>query len=321
MKRNVIISGDFTINEVNAVPETAKHTGKAQQRLEALRKAGVDTSCLFAMGEQLIRTSGDTAVSIPDDDPIFESISEGGYVPNYKLFRRWVMAQMFRNMREQKEHSSSLNAVIQRHGYEYQWRTLLEELRVQTKMDKHSDRECLFERKAWFNTAVAADMCDNYIAALHDYVWRLKSHRCKGELYKTVCRQHIFVSDLDSKVFNPLTRLARQIRAEYRTDELYRLVCEFNSLRHHFPHDVPMDKAFLEAYKGAGAYFTCKNLILFHGARFADAPTEKESIAHLKMKNSEYSNSREGWRLIGVMRQLITDSDISIEKKMSEWTK
>lgn len=273
------------------------------------------------MGEQLIRTTGNLAVPIPDDDPIFESISEGGYVPNYKLFRRWVMAQMFRNMREQKERSLSLNAVIQKHGYEYQWRTLLEELRVQTKMAKHLDRECLFERNSWFSTAVAADMCDKYLADLHDYVWRLKTRRCKGEPYKTVCRQNIFVSDLDSKVFNPLMRLAREIRTEYRTDQLYRLVCEFNSLRHHFQAETPMDKAFLEAYKGAGAYFTCKNLILFHGARFSEAPSEKESLDYLMSKNSEYSTSREGWRMIGVMRKLIADSGITIEQKMSEWTK
>ncbi len=321
MKRNVIISGEFTINEVKPTLNTAAHTDKAQQRLEALRKAGIDTSCLFAMGEQIIRASGGIAEQVPDDDPIFESIADGGYVPNYKLFRRWVMAQMFRNLRKQKEQSLSLNAVIQNHGYEYQWRTLVEELRVQSKMYKHSDHECFDERNKWFNASVAACMCDKYIADLRSYVAHLHTRRCKGEPYKTVCGRHIFVSDLDSSVFNPLVRLAKQIRQEYRIEHLCRLVADFNSLRHHFRANTPMDNRFLEAYKGAGAYFTCKNLILFHGARFRDAASEKESLAHLAKKNDAYSATRSGWRLVGVMRQLLADSGISIEQKMAEWAK
>lgn len=75
----------------------------ARERIEALRGAGVDVSCLFAMqgaeGGEYIASNKDGKLTILDDnDPIFGSIMAQGTVPNNRLFRRWVMAQMFHMM-------------------------------------------------------------------------------------------------------------------------------------------------------------------------------------------------------------------------------
>ncbi len=72
----------------------------AHERIEALRNAGVDVSCLFAMhganGGDYVASNKDGKLSILDDnDPIFDYILEKGTVPNRRLFRRFVMAQMF----------------------------------------------------------------------------------------------------------------------------------------------------------------------------------------------------------------------------------
>ena len=75
----------------------------ARERIEALRGAGVDVSCLFAMqgaeGGEYVASNKDGKLTILDDnDPIFGYIMAQGTVPNNRLFRRWVMAQMFHMM-------------------------------------------------------------------------------------------------------------------------------------------------------------------------------------------------------------------------------
>lgn len=57
MKRNVMISGEFTINEVanaNGVGQSKPNKKSAQARIEALKAAGVDVSNYFPMGEEMI---------------------------------------------------------------------------------------------------------------------------------------------------------------------------------------------------------------------------------------------------------------------------
>ena len=75
----------------------------AQDRIEALRNAGVDVSCLFAMrganGGECVASNKDGKLAILNvNDPLFSYIIEQGTVPNRRLFRRWVMAQMFHMM-------------------------------------------------------------------------------------------------------------------------------------------------------------------------------------------------------------------------------
>jgi hypothetical protein len=78
---------------------------------------------------------------------------------------------------------------------------------------------------------------------------------------------------------------------------------------------------WFDAYKGAGAYYTMKNIILFHEGRFRDSNgrflSKQASLDYLEAKAEEYSH--EGWRLFGVMRKLIKDAGININKKRQEW--
>jgi hypothetical protein len=99
--------------------------------------------------------------------------------------------------------------------------------------------------------------------------------------------------------------------------QLYKAVAAFNRDRHNLRWQTKQSKAFTDAYKGSGAYFTMKNLILFHGARFNGCTTAKQSLA--RMEN--LASNLEGWELLGAMKQLIKDSGISVEKKIAEWKK
>ena len=148
MKQIVTITGEnlnIVTNNVEATAATGKKT-KAQMRLEALKAAGVDTSKYFPLGDdQLIKIENGAAVPVDMDDATIDAVGkqivEGGYVSNWKLFRRWVMSQMFHILRDMEKDGKSFNEVLQHKGYEYQWRMLENELYAQMKMCDHKDYE------------------------------------------------------------------------------------------------------------------------------------------------------------------------------------
>lgn len=141
MKQIVTITGEnlnIVTNNVEDIAATGKKT-KAQMRLEALKAAGVDVSKYFPLGDdQLIKIENGAAVPVDMDDATIDAVGkqivEGGYVSNWKLFRRWVMSQMFHMLQDMDKNGRTFNEVLQHNGYEYQWRMLENELYAQMKM-------------------------------------------------------------------------------------------------------------------------------------------------------------------------------------------
>lgn len=345
MKQIVTITGEnlnIVTNNVEATAATGKKT-KAQMRLEALKAAGVDVSKYFPLGdEQLIKIENGAAVPVDMDDATIDAVGkqivEGGYVSNWKLFRRWVMSQMFHMLRDMNRYGYSFNEVLQHEGYEYQWRMLENELYAQMKMCDHKDFENTKARYRWFNGCVAHDMAIDYISKLRKYVddnliYKVKKdahgnvkktykHTCKGNPYVRLQNEDIFVADLEKKVYAPLGRLARKMYDSYTYKEVYDAVHEFNKTRKHLAWDTKQADAFINAYKGSGAYYTMRNLIMFHGARFwknGRKMSEANSLKELESKAKLYDE--QGWRMLGVLKQLINDNNISVQGKILEWKK
>lgn len=344
MKQIVTITGENLNIVTNNVEDTAatKKT-KAQMRLEALKAAGVDVSKYFPLGDdQLIKIENGAAVPVDMDDATIDAVGkqivEGGYVSNWKLFRRWVMSQMFHMLRDMEKDGKSFNEVLQRKGYEYQWRMLENELYAQMKMCDHNDYENLKARNRWFNGCVAHDMAIDYISKLRSYIddkciYTVKKdkdgnekktykHTCKGNPYIRLQNKNIFVADLERKVYTPLRDLANKMGAVPTYKELYDAVREFNKKRKHLAWDTKQSEAFIHAYKGSGSYYTMRNLIMFHGARFlknARKMSEANSLKEIESKAKLYDE--EGWKMLGVLKQLIKDSGINIQGKILEWKK
>ena len=98
MKQIVTITGENLKVVANNVEVDAAGAGKktkAQMRLEALKAAGVDVSKYFPLGDdKLIKIENGAAVPVDMDDATIDAVGkqivEGGYVSNWKLFRRWV---------------------------------------------------------------------------------------------------------------------------------------------------------------------------------------------------------------------------------------
>ena len=328
MKRKVMISGDFTLDEVQDEKSNATSGGivikskKASDRIEALKAAGIDVSNLFAMGdEMLVRVVDGVPSQVSDDDPIFNSIVSVGTIPDRRLFRRWVMSQMFHILRSMGPYRErTFVDVVQDFGYEYQWKMLEEELRVQAKLAKE-DGENFQERNRWFNEKVVAGMMKDYIEKLHKYVDGLKVKHCKGVPYKTIKGTDIFCVDINAKVFCPLNNLIDKLDSIHGDAKgLYFNVRSFNQNRVRLAHGTNQSKAFIDAYKGSGAFYTMKNLILFHGCKFRNKGKFMSKDASMAKLHIEAS-SNEGWQMLGVMKKLIEDNGISINGKLEEWKK
>ena len=312
---------DVAIN----LPKTAK------DRIEALKKAGKDVSNLFAMqgafGGECIASNKNGKLSILDDnDPIFDCIIEQGTVSNRRLYRRWVMGQMFHMMSYSPSRSKEplgFTSMIHRLGYSYQWKMLMNELHAQMKMEG-KDAANFSDRNRWFNAKVVAAMANDYIVLLKKRVDGLKVRNCKGIPYKRISNRNIFVSDLEGKLFYPLSVALQRINWAKNASQLYKAAKEFNGMRIIMPYDTPQSKAWIDAYKGSGAFFTMQNLIRFHNCVAFDDEGNRldkyQSLSFISAKAEAYKNGQ-GWRLFAVLKKMLDDNNINIKKKMAEWRK
>lgn len=316
-------------------PEENKLPKKASERIEALREAGVDVSNFFSVmgangGEFVARNDANGMVLLGDDDPIYEAILKGGDVYNWKLARRWVMAQMFRMLAAEGamrygEYKNSITAQIRRKGYDYMWKQMEDELYAQYKMQKNGDEANFADRNRWFNKDVVCAMLEDYRYQLHLHIKHvLKVKKCKGVPYKNVCGENVFVEDIQKKVFAPIEEVKRRVMSCNDAFRLYNIVKNFNRFTLRTRGWNPKQCAqWIDAYKGAGAFFCLQNLIRYHKCRFSDDNgkvfSKNESYAMLLVYTQEYKY--EGWRMIGLLRQFLKDNNIDINQKMQEWRK
>lgn len=344
MKQTVTITGEnlnVVMNNTAITPSIAKGKTKAQLRIEALKAAGVDTSNYFTLGdEQVVKAVDGAIIAVTDDiqtiDAIGKKIVEGGYISNWSLFRRWVMAQMFHYLRYMEIKGSNFNQLLQRHGYEYQWKMLERELYAQVKMERHNDKDNFRMRNMWFDGQTACAMATDYVLKLQNYIEenlmyrttasgiKKSKHTCKGHAYIRLQGKNIFVSDLRLKLYAPLIAMAQRMKNATSITTLYNVVCQFNRTRKHLCFSTKQATAFIDAYKGSGAYFTMRNLIMFHGARFYNGNnmlSKENSLRELEAKAAYCLDEYEPWRMLGVLKKLIKDSNISLQGKIDEWKK
>lgn len=317
-------TGDFHhVNSQSNSNTTSPKNMKAEAKIEALRKAGVNVDNLFSMkganGQETIARLVDGNLEIVEDnDPIYAAIINGATVPNSQLFRRWVMAQVFHMLA-----TGNFTRALQRKGYAYQWKMLVDELEAQAKMWIRGDIENFNQRNRYFDKERVAATAEDYINRLNDHINSLPRKLCKRVPYIRLKGKNVFQEDIKNKIIQPLATMVFRMRTAKDPQELHKQTVIFSQLvkKTWTAYDIPMAAAFKDSYKGAGAYFTMRNMILFHGAKFrADNGrflTQKQSLAALEDKAEEYKD--EGWRLFGVMKKLIADSHIDIVKKIREW--
>lgn len=255
------------------------------------------------------------------NDPILNSIIKDGYVRNTRLHRRFVMAQMFADLNYvsyDKKYSGYNDCIKRRYGYDYTFKMMLEELRVLSKLEER-DTETFVERSHFFTKEVVVETMEDYMIKLKAHINALPSKNCKGVPYKRIKGVNIFNADIDKKIYAPLMRdIGKMIVAKnYKT--MYITLSAFMKKMIRLPYDTPKSKAWFDAYKGSGAYYTLKNLIMFHNCKvFLDyyPLTTEESMVVLKNRLDEYKG--EGWRMFALMKKVIKDNGINTKTHIAE---
>lgn len=328
---------------------------KAQERIEKMREAGIDVSKFFAMNdangnETQVRAIVNGGIRIlPEDDVVVKSIIGGGTLLSSHLFKQHVLARMlkmltpydYRGYRmngdyyDLSEYTKNLRLM----GYDYQWRMLCDEFYRQAKMIAHGDIKSFTEDSQWYNKELAITMIEDYIIQLNKLVSTLRVKRHRGRAYVQLKQGkkvpfegkesrvgYIYVDELD-KLYNTykLIRNALVLADDMRTttnlviDFYNRMVPLRFAPSHHKPNtpyfEAKQCAAWVDAYKGYGAYFSMQNLILFHGCTFY-GKTKDESIQFL---NECIAYGAEGYWMLGALRNMLKTNNFDIAGKREEW--
>ena len=285
----------------------------AENRKLTLEVSGLSTdsfvSLKLANGEEVQVNGGELIKALGNN------VNVGGNIANEKLYRRWVMAQWFR----QYNSKAGYAATVAKLPVSYQWKMISEELKVLAKLEK-TDVGYFNERSTFFNIEIISGILNEYLSQLTKTVDHLKVKKCKKVPYVHVGGQDIFVDDLNRKLYTPL----RQAISKFETAQDYTAasrafeVLKRNHLQKYHLYRKNAFSSFLDAYKGAGAYYTLQNMVLYHNCALTEYTSDMKPVKtytgtaayeFMKSKLDEYRG--EGWRWTGVLRQCIKDNNFS----------
>ena len=305
-----------------------------KERMEMLNKAGHNTNKYFTLNVNesipagakihiVVDKDGNYVPEIiNENDNIFNMIIEDGYVRNTKLHRRFVMAQMFHmlNYASWDGHYKGYNDCLKRtYGYEYTLQMMTEEVRVLSKLEVR-DAESFNERKHFFNKEVVIAVMEDYLEKLEKYIDAMPNRNCKGIPYKRIKGKDIFNADLDKKIYTPIRNEIYKLKYAKNYAEIYGILGRFMKNHIKLSFETPKSKVWIDAYKGAGAYYTLKNLVMFHDCVIKVDKFEflngVSAVAFLNRRLDEYQD--EGWRMFALMKKVITDNNFDFKARMEE---
>lgn len=197
------------------------------------------------------------------DDEILLKIRENGHIENARLFRRFVLAQMFRYIKRASSCKISIEDVIRRNGVLYRWKMLRNEFKAQKEMLKNNDVESYNIRHRFFNGKLVARLIREHI----------KAH-AETAGYVCDCRKKCKYDEMYKK----LKKLARNAyeceECKDDCDKIDVIISAVDGFREYgrFMTNTQMAKGtgneFYHAFIKCGMYYTFDNLIKFHGCRF-----------------------------------------------------
>ena len=258
-----------------------------------------------------------------ENDNILNQIIEDGYVRNTKLHRRFVMAQMFQMLNYVSYDGCyrGYNDYLKRmYSYDYTFNMMLEEVRVLSKLEVR-DVETFKERSHFFTKDVVVDVMKDYMEKLKEYVNGLPSKNCKGVPYKRIKKTNIFNTDIDKKIYAPLRYKIYEMQRATNYGQIYTVLKSFMSDMVTIPWNTPKSKAWIDAYKGAGAFYTLKNLVMFHDCGIVTEScgailNGSNAVVYLNKMLDEYQG--EYYRMFALMKKVISDNNFDFRKRMSE---
>lgn len=305
------------------------------ERMNKLANAGIDTGKYFNINlpeglapgatiSVVINENGQpVVVTDKKNDVIAEQIISDGYVRNTKLHRRFVMAQMFQMLsyKSYDGHDEGFHGYLNRmYAYDYTFNMMLDEVKVLSKLEVR-DFESFKERSHFFTKEVILEVMSDYVEKLKVHVDKMPNKKCKGVPYKRIKGKDIFVEDLDRKLYRPMYSDILDIKYAKNYAEIYKILGGFVKNMIKLPFNTPKSKTWIDAFKGEGAYYTLKNLIMFHDCGVEElylAPMVYGITAMNYVRNKLDTYHGEGWRMFALMKKVISDNGISTQTYLAE---
>ena len=257
---------------------------------------------------------------------VSDEITNNGYVNNSKLFRRWVMAQMFRMMEyhNYRTGKSGFTACLnEQFPYDYQFTMMYDELKVLDKLYR-TDKEEFEKRSVFFNKYVVIDTCNDYIDKLQKYIDNTEVRYCQRKPYKRLFCQNIYIEDIKKKLVSPVISFVERLKyGDYKKSfpvffNDYKCFMQYHKK---LPKDTPKCAAWKDAYKGAGSYYTLLNLVRFHECgiyhdEYKFTLRGESACKYIEEKRMEYQD--EYWRLFALLKKVINDNEFNFHNRMKE---
>lgn len=254
-------------------------------------------------------------------DPVEESIRNDGFIKNHHLYRRWVMAQMLRHFRNEKDPAAFDHYFVSGKPYKYAWETTLNEMKAM----KHLQGEELIKRESFFNLEVVKEMANEYNEQVKGYIaklpkkWTVKNG--KWAYYSKIpYGKEIKRSPKDKEFWASITEAVNKINEANTYWQMQKAVENFMAT---CPMHLKMPKpnAWKNAFKGAGAYYTMDNMIKFHHchwmlkSHYLMLPLSA-SLAELEKAVEETKG--EYYRLYAMMCDFVAYNHFDFDQRMKE---
>ena len=243
----------------------------------------------------------------------------------------------------------------QRYGYPMMFDVTRDELKRLYHLEQ-KDSQAFNEEVQFFDTEVVIALMNDYIKVLKSYVKTLNIKHCKGVPYVHLGRcyvyntteinqklrkyglsdvvkikeflecnkQNIFVEDLNKKVYTIENLFVRAAALSQNYEELYEIFCMFSDFRYNpFFITKPMSwnlkkpAEWVDAFKGAGAYYSMDNLIKFSGLKLKNYSTDEvlgtqDSLKYLKEMAKQTKGER--YKLLALLKESLVVNNFNFEK-------
>lgn len=245
-------------------------------------------------------------------DEIEQQILDDGYIPNNNIWRRWIMAQMLRHYKDPATGADTFNAYfIKNKPYMYQWTTLLNEINAVKRMSLDSTDRSI--RLTFFNKDLLVHMLTSY----RDVISKLPKNR----FWHVNCDKTKYLNMIDGYIKSAVELQRKQHHTNAVVNKMADLISDFIK-NAKIRNKLPKSKAWIDAFKGNGSYYTMDNMIKFHGCRFWDdngsqTLNEKESLNKLLYEVCK-CNPNEFYKLFGLMKEFIEYNNYDINTLKTE---
>lgn len=276
-------------------------TKTLQERLNLLQAAGINT-------DKYVCQLQDITLKSDDSDDVIKQIVGDKQINNKKLFRRWITAQTFKML----NYDGGWDAYLRNnYDYMYQFRMMLDEFKTLNKLEL-TDKEEFRERSMFFNKNVAINTCEHYMKQLHKYIEENKNDKgfIKLAKYGTIC-----VKDIPNRFENKLYSIIKDMYVAEGYAELYSLLKNFMKHMNKIPQDTVKCSLWKDAFKGNGAYYTLKNLIMFHGVLLRDCKDKNTSLDFLTTYAKKLTNG-DLWKLHMLLKDTIEFNNFDLRKSI-----